>query len=429
MTPSSPCSAYGGRSSSACTSRSPLSASQARRQRPVVVVGADRRRVLQAHRAGVERLDEADDRDAGLLVAGHDRALDRGGAAPARQQRRVDVEDLVVAEQRVADQRAVGAHGAAPRARAAAIRSQHLLVVQALGLDQLDAELARLLGDRRRRELAPAALGRVGAGDDELRAVVRAGQPLEHGGGELRRAEVDDPQGGSYAPTPSGGDAGARLAQGPHRLLALVARRAVEDQDAVEVVHLVLEHARLEPGRLDEQLVAVLVGRLDADVHRALDLDEHAGQRQAALLGGLALLAGPLQDGVDDRGHRRVRVDAVDEQPVHDADLRGGEPDPQRVVHDLAHPADLLGERVVEALDVQRAAAQHRVAVLADQLQGRVAAGAGLRIELVAELLGFLCAARGDGILVGHTAREFREARHPPRGVAARPPTAGPRRR
>ena len=35
----------------------------------------------QAHRAGVERLDEPDDRDAGDLVAGHDRPLDRRGSS------------------------------------------------------------------------------------------------------------------------------------------------------------------------------------------------------------------------------------------------------------------------------------------------------------------------------------------------------------
>ena len=147
-----------------------------------------------------------------------------------------------------------------------------------------------------------------------------------------------------------------------------------------------------------EQLVAALVLRADAHVDRALDLDEHAGQRQAALLERLALLAGPLEHGVDERGDRRVRVDAVDEHAVHDADLGGGEADAERVVHDLAHPADLLGQRLVEALDVQRAAAQDRVAVLADELERRVAAGARLRVEPLAELLGLLlrCAAGRD---------------------------------
>ena len=67
--------------------------------------------------------------------------------------------------------------------------------------------------------------------------------------------------------------------------------RAVEDQDAVEVVDLVLDHARLEPGRLDDERRPVLVLRAHAHVDRALDLDADAGQRQAALLQRLDLVA------------------------------------------------------------------------------------------------------------------------------------------
>ena len=79
---------------------------QARRQRPVVVVGPDRLGLHEAHRTGVETGREAHDRDPGLLVAGHDRALDGRRAAPARQQRGMDVEDLEVGQQRLLDQRA-----------------------------------------------------------------------------------------------------------------------------------------------------------------------------------------------------------------------------------------------------------------------------------------------------------------------------------
>src|SRR3954470_5593656 len=64
------------------------------------------------------------------------------------------------------------------------------------------------------------------------------------------------------------------LAERAHGLLALIPRRAIEDQHAVEVVHLVLDHARLEPGRLDEDLLPVLVVRPHPHVDRALDLDE-----------------------------------------------------------------------------------------------------------------------------------------------------------
>ena len=48
---------------------------------------------------------------------------------------------------------------------------------------------------------------------------------------------------------------------------------AVEDQDAVEVVHLVLDHARLETRGLDQDRLAVLVARVHAHVDRPLDVD------------------------------------------------------------------------------------------------------------------------------------------------------------
>ena len=149
------------------------------------------------------------------------------------------------------------------------------------------------------------------------------------------------------------------------------------------MVDLVLDHARLEPGRLDHERRAVLVLGAHAHVDGPLDLDADAGQRQAALLQRLDLVAAPLDLGVDEDAERRLRVDAVDEHAVHDAELRGGEPDAERVVHQLAHPLDLVGERGVEHLDRPGAAAQHRVAVLAHVPQRRLASRAGRGIEPV----------------------------------------------
>ena len=164
VTPSSSCSTHGGRSSRARTSRSPLSAWSRAGERPVVVVGPDRLPPLQADRAGVEPLGQPHDRDAGLRVAGHDRPLDRRSAAPARQQRRMHVEDLVLAQQRLANERAVGAETSASGS-AAAIRVEDLRRVQLLGRDQLEAERASGVRDRRGPERAPASLRAVRACD------------------------------------------------------------------------------------------------------------------------------------------------------------------------------------------------------------------------------------------------------------------------
>ena len=53
-----------------------------------------------------------------------------------------------------------------------------------------------------------------------------------------------------------------------------------------------LDHARLQARRLDQDRLAALVLRADPHVDRPLDLDADAGQPQAALLGGsFSLLA------------------------------------------------------------------------------------------------------------------------------------------
>ena len=112
------------------------------------------------------------------------------------------------------------------------------------------------------------------------------------------------------------------LAQRLHRLAALVARGAVQDQLAVEVVHLVLDHARLQARGLDQPLLALLVAGADPDVHGAVDVHPHSGDREAALLERLLLLAAPLELGVDQGDHRSVGADAVDQHALGDPQLR-----------------------------------------------------------------------------------------------------------
>ena len=63
-----------------------------------------------------------------------------------------------------------------------------------------------------------------------------------------------------------------------------------------------LDHACLEPRRLDQDRLPTLVLGADADVDRPFDVDEHPGQAEAALLERLALVARPLEDRVDERG-------------------------------------------------------------------------------------------------------------------------------
>ena len=81
-------------------------------------------------------------------------------------------------------------------------------------------------------------------------------------------------------------------------------------------------------------------------VHRPLDVDMDAGKAQAALLHPLLLLARPLQFRVDQRVDRAVVLDAVHEDAVQRADLRRGEPDAHRVMHERAHARDLVAKRL-----------------------------------------------------------------------------------
>ncbi len=128
-----------------------------------------------------------------------------------------------------------------------------------------------------------------------------------------------------------------------HGQLALRARDAIEDQRAIEMVDLVLDHARLEPLCLDLERLAGLVLAAYSHLGGALDLDVHAGEAETALLGDLQLLAGPLEHGIYERGERVVEVGFVDEHSVQRPELGGGEPDPERVVHQLPHARNLGG--------------------------------------------------------------------------------------
>ena len=82
------------------------------------------------------------------------------------------------------------------------------------------------------------------------------------------------------------------------------------------------------------ELVAVLVVGADEHGDRALDVDVHERQAEAALLEDLLVAAGPFDLRVDERDRRAGGLDAVDEQAVRDPDLRGGKADPERVLHE-----------------------------------------------------------------------------------------------
>ena len=86
---------------------------------------------------------------------------------------------------------APNAHTITASGRAAAIRARASSSLTDCGLVELDAELAGGVGDRRRGQSPATSARTIRPGDDELRAVRRIGEPPQHGGGELRGAEID----------------------------------------------------------------------------------------------------------------------------------------------------------------------------------------------------------------------------------------------
>src|SRR5919199_3654484 len=106
----------------------------------------------------------------------------------------MDVEQLEVAEQRLAQDRAERAHDDDVRL-GGGDALPCLRRVDVVGLVEVDAEALGEIGDGRRGEPAPAAGRTVRAGDDEDRSVRGLRQALEDAGGEPGRAEVDGAHG------------------------------------------------------------------------------------------------------------------------------------------------------------------------------------------------------------------------------------------
>ncbi len=161
------------------------------------VVEPDRLAFDQQHVASVQAGVHLHDRDAGLGVAGLDRAVDRRGAAPARQQRAVDVQAAQSRQRQhpFGQDQAVGGHHQHVRAcrvqRGAARRGlvRKLAVqAQAARLRDRNAQVERQLLDRRRRQLHAAAGRAVGLGEHQ-RYVVAGGVDR----GECHRSELGRP--------------------------------------------------------------------------------------------------------------------------------------------------------------------------------------------------------------------------------------------
>ena len=166
-------------------------------QRRGGVVGTDLAGLGEQHVTGVEAGIHLHDGDAGAGVAGLDGAVDRCCAAPARQQRAVDV-DAALRRQRQQPGRqdeAVGGHHQRLRRRllqrslrGAGIVGELAVQAQAARLRQRQAMVQRPLLDRRSLQLEAAAGRAVGLGQHQRQLVAGLVQRLQRCAREFRRA-------------------------------------------------------------------------------------------------------------------------------------------------------------------------------------------------------------------------------------------------
>ena len=280
------------------------------------------------------------------------------------------------------------AHTQTASGRADAIRLPHVGVVDRGRLGDLDPELGRRLGDRRARDATATATGAVGSRHDQRRPMRGGGQASQHRDRERRRAEEDGshrsglPVGGLHATRPAAASRSARIAS---LRCSRVVRSRIRTPSRWSISCWITRASSPEASTTIGS--PALVERADADVDGPLDVDEHPGEAEAALLHRLELLARPLDLGVDERRHGRLMLHAVDEHAVEHA-RPGARRGRHRAHRPSAAPIRSTSERqrLVEPLDLPGSGLQHRVAELADVGErGRAAARElGIELELLA---------------------------------------------
>src|SRR5918997_879580 len=149
------------------------------------------------------------------------------------------------------------------------------------------------------------------------------------------------------------------LAYLAHGGLAGLAVGAVQDQDAIEVVYLVLEDPREQAGSFYLEWGARGILTRDRDRCRPLDLDLDAWYREASFELFLDSPSALLDDRIDE--HELLFFQGRDKNTLEAAYLVGGEPYPLVLAHGSQHLLRQVGERAVEALHRRGAGFKNRV--------------------------------------------------------------------
>ena len=164
-------------------------------------LGVDGRLHRGQHRAGIQPFLHLHDGHAGVLVAGLDGAVDRRRAAPARQQRSVDVETSqsrrvqhpLRQDQAVrGDDHRVGVCGADRGARRGGLVGELAIQAQAAWLCDRQAVRQRAQLDRRGLQLHAAPRRAVRLAQHQWNLKPGREQPFQRHAGELRRTGKND---------------------------------------------------------------------------------------------------------------------------------------------------------------------------------------------------------------------------------------------
>src|SRR2546429_1730598 len=104
----------------------------------------------------------------------------------------------------------------------------------------------------------------------------------------------------------------------------------IEKEDAVEVVDLVLDRARLVALRFDAEPLAAPIQRFHDDACGSLHITEDVGNGEAALLGRLFLLAALDNHRVDEGEWRRIFVPLLHDSDASPLTALFGSPDDRK---------------------------------------------------------------------------------------------------
>src|SRR5215210_591127 len=203
-----------------------------------------------------------------------------------------------------------------------------------------------------------------------------------------------------------------------HGGLARLPIGAVEDQDTVEVVDLVLQDPGEQVGGVESQWLSRDVLARDGYGCRAFDVDKDPRYREASFRCFLGRLRPMREDGVDD--NVLLVFYGGDEHPLEGSDLVGGQANALVVAHGGQHVLGEAHQGLVEGLDRRRAGLEHRVSERLDVERHLYLLGIHLNAKFKPVRAGRYPG--GQGRRAGHGRPSPGPEQDPPRGIISRVP-------